>query len=329
MADIDFKQALETISKMGLKALEEACQCEAWLAQSRNDNLSAKMEIARHLVAMAAEGHADAVFILGEGGIGKTYLTLKTLDALSEDYVYCNGYVTPLSLFKFLQANKDRIVVLDDIEGVLRNETSLAILKAATWGARGRRVVSYSSTSEKAADVKSSFEFSGRIILLGNHIPDENPSFSAMLSRFFVYEMGLSHEEKMGILFEILERRDDLEDPMKETIKNIIQGCVTPFTENFNFRTLEKLVSVLRHTRDIFKAEIIFRGMLTENEDEKIAWALIREKGLSAMERAARFYEITGLSRRDYFLMQQRLSKRFELGSATTCSNICKEVTTT
>ena len=63
------------------------------------------------------------------GGIGKTYEILECLKEhklkQNKDFVYVNGQITPLALFKTLSRYQSKIIVMDDIEGVLSNKISL------------------------------------------------------------------------------------------------------------------------------------------------------------------------------------------------------------
>ena len=64
-----------------------------------------KGRIAADFIRMVSGGHANALLLHGNGGLGKTFLTLKILDSQKSEYVYFSGYSTPLSFYKFLASN--------------------------------------------------------------------------------------------------------------------------------------------------------------------------------------------------------------------------------
>ena len=101
---------------------------------------------------MAVQGKAS-VLIHSRAGLGKTYTTLKKLEG--KDYKYNSGFASPLALYKELYEHRNKVIVLDDIEGMLKNQVAISILKAAL----GNGTVSYLTTSKKLGEAPQEFEF--------------------------------------------------------------------------------------------------------------------------------------------------------------------------
>ena len=78
-------------------------------------------------IKMVVKNHLKGFMLSGEGGLGKSYLTLKTLKEcglkIYEDYAYLKGYITTLELYHFIYENKNKLIVLDDIN-ILDNENN-------------------------------------------------------------------------------------------------------------------------------------------------------------------------------------------------------------
>lgn len=119
--------------------------------------------------------HRSAV-VYGPPGLGKTHSTVKAIEksGLKEgkDYYVVRSHATPLQLYQtlyFMRA-RGKMVVLDDCDGVLTNETGLNLLKAATDNTF-RTIGWHSSASIVSAtgkSVPSSFTFDGSLIIITN-----------------------------------------------------------------------------------------------------------------------------------------------------------------
>lgn len=113
------------------------------------------------------------------------------------DYVYRSGHITPLSLYILLYENRGRTIIFDDIEELFKNDTAVGILKAALWPIKGKRIVTYTTTSDKIGDTPQEFEFYGGVILLANKIPrEDSPTIQALSTRGLVIRINLTFKQK-------------------------------------------------------------------------------------------------------------------------------------
>ena len=101
---------------------------------------------------MVIHKYAPACIIISEGGLGKSYLVRKKLEnqCKQDDYIIHSGHITPLALYIMLYKNHDKIIVLDDVEELLKNDNAVGILKAGLWDVMGdgKREITWASTSE-------------------------------------------------------------------------------------------------------------------------------------------------------------------------------------
>ena len=108
-------------------------------------------------------------------------------------------------------------------------------------------------------------------------------------------------------MMKILEKKS-IDEQKKAIIKGIILKHTSLVTENFNFRTLEKLINFVDYSEG--KAEDLFRATTEENEYERMVVELMQNEGLSTGEQVERFVSATGRSRRTYFNIKRALRKK-------------------
>lgn len=250
----------------------------------------------------------NGLIFSGEGGIGKTCLTMATIKSMlkSDEWNYFNGYTTPLSLYEFLYENRNRkVIILDDTEGVFNNSISLAILKSVLWVNEGERLVQYNSTSDKATTPRQ-FIMKAKVILLCNAIPNKSDiSTRAMISRTIYYEIGFSFKEKIKICKEFIEKDNTINKEDKILVLKILEEEVNEATKDFNFRTLRKLIAFVEYDKK--KARNLFKET-NETDELKEAYLNVVGRFKQVKSQISLFIELTGRSRATFF----RVKKTFE-----------------
>lgn len=164
-------------------------------------------KILQNFITGLGKGYANSLIVVSKAGLGKTETTIRTLHQMgfeeNKHYRYISNYVTPVELYNLLQEINDlkepRLLVLDDIEEVLRNVRSIGILKSALWETpNGKRKVCWLSGTYRV-DTKE-FDFKGRIIFLLNELKRENVLIQALKDRGFYYEFDLNPSEKLELI---------------------------------------------------------------------------------------------------------------------------------
>tara|TARA_Y100000310_G_C20665829_1_gene807402 strand:- start:1188 stop:2192 length:1005 start_codon:yes stop_codon:yes gene_type:complete len=266
---------------------------------------------AEHLLNTTIKGYSNCTILFGEGGIGKTHLTFEVIKkhfkGKNDDWEYKAGFTTPLAFYRWLYENRNKdLLVLDDVEGLFSNAKTIAMLKSMLWESNGKRIISYDTSWKNAEDLPSTFEIKARFVILANDIPKRhNPHIEALLSRVVSYSFNIGFKDKMNIIFKILDDKD-LSLDKKEKCKSILNKVVTETTQNLNFRTLERLISLVCYNKS--KAERLFKETIEIDEDLSLVLKLVKS-GLGVKEQVTQFIERTGKSRATYFRIKTKVSK--------------------
>jgi hypothetical protein len=299
---------------------------EDWKQEKREYNIIQEFNTANELLkCLLSTKQYEGLIFTGEGGIGKTILTISSIKKILQpnEWEYSNGYTTPLSLYEFLYNNRNKkVIILDDVEGVFNNKLSLAILKGALWDSDGKRICQYSSKSDKAI-MPEKFVMNAKIIILCNHIPKENDvSTRAMISRTIFYKMSFSFEQKFRICKEFIHEDKTILDKDKIKVLEILNTEVNEATRDFNFRTLRKLIAFVQYDEN--KAKDLFRAT-TETDELKQVYLEVIKKSDVVKTQILLFIEMTGRSRRTFFRTKKeisvKVSKNIDTGTCTQINN--------
>jgi hypothetical protein len=260
-------------------------------------------------VEMLCASEATSLVVKGEGGLGKSYTTLKTLDNLglkeNINYLYVAGYMTPLQLFntiaKSCTLEAPRLLVFDDIDALITNKISVALLKSALGEVRGKRVVSYHSSSSKVEGTPS-FEFDGKIIIILNDTKQESAFGKPLLDRTIVFDMTLTHKELISYVEEILP---NIHTKLSIEDKKLVWGKIKQFSDNqrFSVRSLIRAFDFYQYDKDNFMH--MFVSSLKLTEEQKIYYQLANDKSKTAKEKATEFATKTGKSSRSYYRVEK------------------------
>jgi hypothetical protein len=145
---------------------------------------------------LIAEGAANnpphALMCVGAGGNGKSTIITEELGRHGISPVLLNSHLTPVGLYQALwRYRSGQVVLIEDAEQACTGAV-LGLLRSATEGVGGRRVLTYTTTTD--IDAPPSFTFESKIILCANAIP-KNPMFGALVSRCLTYRLDPSRDE--------------------------------------------------------------------------------------------------------------------------------------
>lgn len=240
----------------------------------------------------------------GGAGIGKTYGFKKLAEALNmkpfeegdqpgdDDYDYFEApdVNSGKQLLSILKAHNGKIILFDDNDKVLRRADAASVMKKAT-ATTGKRIVSDSE------DVKSNFEFTGRIMIMTNKnlaALSENEDTKAIISRAMqVSEIYMTVPETIEVMksrfqdmeFEEVPRLDDEKEDKKEReeILNLIvknQKNIDP--SKFTTRTFQEMLNAKRKVdnANAKRGNAVFASLIG---DKSKNW---QEKAISALTKA-------------------------------------------
>jgi len=212
-------------------------------------DINERFSLLSTFVDLTLEGHNASTIICGSPGLGKSHTVLERLDAHGlvegEDYTIHKGYTTPKGLYSLLYENRNGTVVIDDMDSVFKDATSLNLLKAAL-DSYSKRIVSWNSMGFIDDGLPSQFLFTGRVIFITNK--SLSTLDDAVRSRSLVADVTMSTVEKIermrSVAADILP---EIKLSTKMEVINFIEEKADSVKE-LNFRTLIKGAKILEAT---------------------------------------------------------------------------------
>jgi len=211
-------------------------------------NINERFEFLGNFTNMVIKNVTASLLVSGEGGLGKTH-TIKEKIAEAglvedQDYVIIKGYSTPKALYATLYENQDKLVIFDDCDIVLKDVTSLNILKGALDN-YDERIISWLSRGFVSDDLPSSFKFTGRVIFISNLAL--NKVDGAVKSRTLSVDLSMTSQDKIDRMRAIIEKIEpDYALEVKEKVLNFLDENKEKAKE-LNMRTFEKAIKVLAY----------------------------------------------------------------------------------
>lgn len=220
-----------------------------------------QVEDLENLTKMTVAGTANALFVAGRGGIGKTYNVEKVLheQGLSDGdgYFKNTGSASAAGIYSLLFKYHDSIVFFDDSDDALKDQTSRNIFKAATdtkkvrklvWNKMGSNVADpdeYDSHEEllEAGKIPRYFNFTGKIIFISNLALDKLDPDGALRTRAFLIDINPTEMEVydfMGKIVGDMKLPDgmQLDQKGRQHVVGLLRGSSSKQTANF--RKLER-----------------------------------------------------------------------------------------
>lgn len=217
-------------------------------------------------VDMVSNRDMKSVIIVGEGGLGKSFTVLAQLaknglkehSVHSEEYqigeapiggnkstfIVIKGYSTSKGLYRSLYENRNRLVIFDDCDSVLRDDSSVQTLKAAL-DSYDKRIVTWNAETVGDSDLPKSFEFTGGVIFISNLSMHKIPQ--ALISRSAAADVSMTRPEIISRMRKIVQDgdfMDDVEMSLKiEALDYIGEQVNNPQVKTMNLRTLISVVT--------------------------------------------------------------------------------------
>ncbi len=227
--------------------------------------INERFDFLTDFVNMVADRTSPSLLITGEGGLGKTFTVNKALkdaglqntsdlvgygsdDVLLEHqsrriYSVVKGYSTAKGLYRTLYENRNRVLVLDDVDSVLRDPVALNLLKGAL-DSYDKRIISWNAESSSDEDLPRSFEFRGGVIFISNL-----PIFKidqAIRSRAICVDLSMNTAQKIERMTAIIKTEEFLpeyDDEVKESALRFLDEMKDQAKE-LSLRTLISVTKV-------------------------------------------------------------------------------------
>jgi hypothetical protein len=241
------------------------CETSGKTQKVERFGINERFDFLTDFVNMVADRTSPSLLVTGEGGLGKTFTVNKALtdaglqsvdnligfgtdDTLSESqsrkiYKVVKGYSTAKGLYRTLFENRNRIVIFDDCDSVLKDPVALNLLKGAL-DSYDKRVISWNAESFGEDDLPKSFEFKGGVIFISNF--NIFKVDQAVRTRAICVDLSMNVDQKierMGAIIKSDEFLPEYEMSVKEAALEFLSGMKDEAKE-ISFRTLIAVTKV-------------------------------------------------------------------------------------
>jgi len=208
------------------------------------------------MVTMLAKKDQASVVVTGPGGLGKSHTVTTTLantglldvtgldigdDVPTNSYRVVKGYSTAKGLYRTLYENRNSIVVFDDCDSVLKDATSLNILKAAL-DSYSRRIISYNADI-RDTDLPNAFEFTGGVVFISNM--NATSLDQAIVTRSLAVDLSMTAEQKLERMKHLLTQKDFM--PEYDLVsKNDAMSLISKLADSVKELSLRTLIQVTK-----------------------------------------------------------------------------------
>lgn len=272
----------------------------------KNESLNHIEKIKSLLLTLQASERMHALIVEGPAGWGKTTAVDEAMKMSGVSGVHLGAYSTPLNLFNFLHENSKRFILIDDCAGLFSDQSSMAILKAATWAHGKGRLVRWGSTSGKAAT--DEFVFEGKLIVICNSFP-ATADANAVRSRSFPCRIDVGAPQAKTLLEKAAHDTNWYPDTgkAKAVAKFLCARLTTGSLSQMSYRTLQMGYELAQHNASQWQE--LLESMITSlPEDPKALIRQLAKQDLKVKDQVRLFEESTGLKRRTFFKYRRTLS---------------------
>lgn len=183
--------------------------------EAMGKKIARNFEIMSKLTEMTVAGTVRSMIISGAAGIGKSYNLENRLNKAVDNgeinmFTILKGKISAIALFAqlFEHRNPGDVLVLDDIDVIFQDETSLNLLKGALdTGDKRHLVWLTASTWLEENGIDQEFDFEGACVFITNMDFDRMiergsnlaPHFKALLSRSIYLNLGIHTNQEILI----------------------------------------------------------------------------------------------------------------------------------
>jgi hypothetical protein len=174
--------------------------------------INQRFAFVEQMVDMIVTKTLPSAVITGEGGLGKSYTVLKSLEKngftnltdlanfevgskvnKAKSYTVVKGYSTAKGLYRTLFENNGMVIVFDDCDSILKDDVAKNLLKGAL-DSYSKRYISWMADM-RDDDLPKSFEFTGSIVFVSNMALDKIDQ--AIRTRSLVVDLTMTEEQKV------------------------------------------------------------------------------------------------------------------------------------
>ena len=229
--------------------------------------INERFDFLTDFVNMVADRTSPSLVVTGEGGLGKTHTVntalknsgMRELSQVLEIvgdgdsiplreqrkmYTIVKGYSTAKGLYRTLYENRNRVVVFDDCDSILRDPVALNVLKGAL-DSYDVRIISWNSEGfgSKDDDLPRSFKFDGGVIFISNM--SINKIDQAVRSRSICVDLSMNTAQKIERMGAIIQSEEFMPD-FKMSVKKDALEFIDSMQDSVANLSLRTLISVIK-----------------------------------------------------------------------------------
>lgn len=222
-------------------------------------SINERFEFISDYTSMIADKSIPSMILSGAGGLGKTFTVnrvlvregltdVSNLDNLeagkalpARRFRTVKGYTTPKSLFRALYECKDSILILDDCDSAISDNTAANLLKGAL-DSGAERIISWNSEMTDS-DLPRSFRFTGSVIFITNLNKEKIPQ--ALRTRAVMVDVQMTIDEKLERMAHIVGDREFMPEANEEVKKRALDA-IRANKDRANEVSMRSLIQVVR-----------------------------------------------------------------------------------
>ena len=222
--------------------------------------INQRFSFVEQMVDMIVQKTLPSAVITGEGGLGKSYTVLKSLEKngfknltdlsnfevgakvdRSKSYTVVKGYSTAKGLYRTLFENNGMVIVFDDCDSILKDDVAKNLLKGAL-DSYSKRYISWNADM-RDDDLPRSFEFTGSIVFVSNMALDKIDQ--AIRTRSLVVDLSMTEGQKLERM-EVIAISDEFLPEISPVSKSLALEFLKSNVNKIPNMSLRSLIAVTK-----------------------------------------------------------------------------------
>ena len=222
--------------------------------------INQRFSFVEQMVDMVVQKTLPSAVITGEGGLGKSYTVLKSLEKngftnltdlanfavgskvnKAKSYTVVKGYSTAKGLYRTLFENNGMVIVFDDCDSILKDDVAKNLLKGAL-DSYSKRYISWNADM-RDDDLPRSFEFTGSIVFVSNMNLEKIDQ--AIRTRSLVVDLSMTEGQKLERM-EVIANSDEFLPEISSVSKSLALDFLKSNVGKIPNMSLRSLIAVTK-----------------------------------------------------------------------------------
>lgn len=222
--------------------------------------INQRFSFVEQMVDMIVTKTLPSAVITGEGGLGKSYTVLKSLEKngftnitdlsnfevgakinKAKSYTVVKGYSTAKGLYRTLFENNGMVIVFDDCDSILKDDVAKNLLKGAL-DSYSKRYISWMADM-RDDDLPKSFEFTGSIVFVSNMNLEKIDQ--AIRTRSLVVDLSMTESQKLERM-EVIAKTDEFLPEIPAQSKSLALAFLKSNVNKIPNLSLRSLIAVTK-----------------------------------------------------------------------------------